>query len=154
MMKSFALAATILVVIAAPALAAPEDIANDISMHVMSPYCPGVTLHDCPSDAALALRARIVAMAEDGFTRAQIMDELEAEFGETIRAVPPAEDAGLLAWILPGLAALAGAALAWVLIRRWARPADAPQSYDPDAHITAADRKRLDAELRKLRGAQ
>jgi cytochrome c-type biogenesis protein CcmH/NrfF len=148
-----ALAAVVLVALAAaPALAAPEDVANEISTQIMSPYCPGVTLHDCPSDAAVALRAKIVEWVEDGFSRAQIMSALEAEFDRTIRARPPFGGSGLLAWLLPGIAALGGAALGWWFLRKWVQVPARPEGYDPDVHITEQDRKRLDVELNKLRG--
>ena len=48
------------------ALATPEDVANEISEKIMSPYCPGVTLHDCASGAAVDLRSDIAGWAEDG----------------------------------------------------------------------------------------
>ncbi|MEA2516814.1 MAG: cytochrome c-type biosis protein CcmH [Actinomycetota bacterium] len=152
-MKAMVIATLALVVAtAAPALANAEDVANDISEHVMSPYCPGVTLHDCPSDRAVELRDKIKDRAEEGFTRAQIMSELEAEFGPTIRAEPPRSGIGLLAWILPLFAGLGAATFAWTILRKWARPPDRPEDYDPDVHVTTEDRRRLDAELAKMRG--
>lgn len=144
--------ALVMLLVTAPANAAPQDIANDISEHVMSPFCPGVTLHDCPSDSAVALRDRITEMAEDGFTREQIMTVLEREYGETIRAEPPRSGRGLIAWVLPLIAVVGAVWIAWVLLRRWARVPAPSAGYDPDVHITAADRRRLDAELDKLRG--
>ena len=143
----------LVLIFAAPAGAAPEDVANDISAHIMSPYCPGVTLHDCPSDSAVALRDRITQMAAGGMTRAEIMAELESEFGPTIRAVPPASGSGLVAWVLPGVAVLAGIGCAWVLVRRWTgTPAaeDAPVVQ----RVTAEERRLLDSELGKLRGQE
>lgn len=142
-------------VLSLSAFAPPEDVANDVSRQVMSPYCPGVTLHDCPSEEAVDLRARIVSLAEQGFTRAQIMTELEREFGPTIRAVPPARGTGLLAWLLPALAALGGAAIGWVLLRKWiAGPP--PDAADPegDELVGPRDRERLEAELAALRSAR
>lgn len=147
------IAATLmLLALAVPAAAAPQDVANDISQNIMSPFCPGVTLHDCPSDSAVALRDRITEWAEDGFTRAQIMDRLIREYGDTIRAEPPRSGSGLVAWLLPVLAALGAAVVAWKLMRRWAHGPETPDGYDPDVHVTPADRRRLDAELDKLRG--
>lgn len=145
-------AVTIALFAGAPASAAPEDVANDISMHVMSPFCPGVTLHDCPTENASELRARIVAMVEDGFTRSQILAFIENEYGVSTRATPDTSGAGLVAWVLPGLALVGGAALAWRYARRWARVPERPDGYDPDVHITDEDRRRLDAELRRVRG--
>jgi cytochrome c-type biogenesis protein CcmH len=137
-----------------PAHAAPQDVANDISEQIMSPFCPGVTLHDCPSDSAVALRDRITAMAEDGFTRSQIMSELLEEYGPTLRAEPPRSGSGLLAWVLPALAALAAGAVAWTMLRKWSHVPATPDGYDAGAHITDSDRRRLDAELKKFRGAE
>ena len=130
------------------ALAAPEDVANAVAQEVMSPYCPGVTLHDCPSSSAQEMRTEIVAWAEDGMTKEQILERLEAEFGPSIRAVPPAGGSGLLAWLLPALAVVGGAVLAVVLARRWARREPAP--VVPVAASAEAG-ARLRAELDRLR---
>ena len=133
------------------AAAGPEDVANRIAGEIMSPYCPGVTLHDCPSDAAIELRDRIVEMAKSGMNRGEIMDVLVAEYGEGIRAAPRPEGAGLVAWILPGLALASGAAAAFFLARRWSgrREDDAPEPAEEP--LSDADRQRLQTELDALR---
>ncbi|MFN2588524.1 MAG: cytochrome c-type biogenesis protein CcmH [Actinomycetota bacterium] len=133
----------------AAAAASPEVVANAVAQEVMSPYCPGVTLHDCPSAAAQEMRAEIGVWAEGGMSKEQILDRLEADFGPSIRAVPPAEGSGLLAWLLPAVAVVAGATVATVLARRWARrPAAAPAPADAVPPEAAA---RLSAELDRLR---
>jgi cytochrome c-type biogenesis protein CcmH/NrfF len=127
---------------------APQDVANSISEHVMSPFCPGVTLHDCPSDNAVGLRAQIARWAAHGWTRQRIMTKLLAEYGPDIRAVPSDQGASLLVWLLPGFALLAGGATAAVFARRWSRPAPdpvAPPALDP------RDRNRLEEELALVR---
>jgi cytochrome c-type biogenesis protein CcmH/NrfF len=142
--------AVLLVALAPAAGAAPADTANWIARNIMSPYCPGVTLHDCPSSEAIAMRTRIEGWAEDGMSRTAIMDRLVDEFGPSIRAAPPTEGAGLLAWILPGLAVIAGGAIAYLAARRWnARP---PPEVAPASALSDDDRNRLDADLRQVRG--
>lgn len=142
--------ATLLVAVVPGAHAAPADTANWVARNIMSPYCPGVTLHDCPSAEAIALRTRIEGWAEDGMSQAAIMDRLVDEFGPSIRAAPPAEGAGLLAWVLPGLAVIAGGTVALLVARRWnARP---PSEDVPARTLSDDDRNRLDADLRHLRG--
>lgn len=150
-MKKIVAVGVLILVLAAPAGAAPADVANSVASKVMSPYCPGVTLHDCPSDNATALIARIQGLAREGYTESQIIDYLVTEF-PGIRAVPPASGVGLGAWAVPILGAAAGGAVAWMLLRRWIRPATRPEGYEPEVHVTDADRKRLERELRLFRG--
>lgn len=152
MRAGVALTATVLFVALSggPASASPEDLATSIAGEVMSPFCPGVTLENCPSDAAAALRSRIVSWAEDGETRSQIMDRLVDDYGVTIRALPPTEGSGLWAWLAPGLAVLAGALVAGVLARRWSRRRRDATEIEP-AEFSGDVRARLDDELRALR---
>jgi cytochrome c-type biogenesis protein CcmH len=153
-MKRVTLMTLVFVAFATPAVAqSPEDLANDISRKIMSPFCPGVTLHDCPSQSALDMRDRIEGYARSGMSEAAIMERLEAEYGEAIRAEPSSEGAGIVAWILPGIAALAGGALAFTLVRRWTARRPRPiADQPPRIASSAAERQRLDAELGRLRG--
>ncbi|MGH2701330.1 MAG: cytochrome c-type biogenesis protein [Actinomycetota bacterium] len=154
MKRALALALFTTLLLAIPARAqSPEDLANDISNKVMSPYCPGVTLHDCPSQKALDLRDDIETYARDGMTEAEIMDRLEADFGPSIRAEPSSEGAGVLAWILPSIALLIGGGLAWTLVRRWFKGPRATEGSEnqPVVTVSGDERRRLDAELRQLR---
>lgn len=153
-MKRIWIVAIFLVTLAAaPAVAqSPEDLANEISGKVMSPFCPGVTLHDCPSQQALDLRDTIEDYARDGMTEDEIMDRLVADFGPSIRAEPSSEGAGVLAWILPSIAVLIGGALAWTLVRRWIARRDAgTEALQPVVKLSDDERSRLDTELRQLR---
>lgn len=147
-MRAAALAVAIHLLLAGVAVAAPEDIANDISDEVMSPYCPGVTLHDCPSQAAIDLREEIESWAADGMSKSAIMDRLVDEYGESILARPPTEGAGVLAWALPAVLVIAGLAIAWLLLRRVTPKA--PQE-PPPVQMSSDERRRLDVELKTLR---
>ena len=142
--RAVALGVILAALAAAPALAGPQEVAAAVAREIMSPFCPGVTLHDCPSAQADDMRRQIVDMADSGLTKDEIVSDLVAEYGESIRAAPrnPAASA------LPFLAAASGALIAWRLARRWsrARPA-APERAD----VTAAERARLEAELERYR---
>jgi len=153
-MKRLTLMSLVIVALASPAAAqSPEDLANDISQKVMSPFCPGVTLHDCPSQSALDMRDRIEGFARSGMSEAEIMERLESEYGEAIRAEPSSEGAGIVAWILPALAALGGGALAFALVRRWTARRPGPTDGEPPRVASSeSERQRLDAELGRLRG--
>jgi cytochrome c-type biogenesis protein CcmH len=156
-MKRLAFMTLVVLALANPVSAqSPEDLANDISQKIMSPFCPGVTLHDCPSQSALEMRDRIEGYARSGMSEDAIMDRLEAEYGAAIRAEPSSEGAGLVAWILPGLGAIAGGALAVIVVRRWSARSPQRLGRDPEepkpVESSASERQRLDAELGQLRG--
>lgn len=137
--------------------ASPEDVANRVSKNVMSPYCPGLTVHDCPSGASLELRERIRDRARAGWSYERIVAELEAEFGEeTIRATPPTSGLGLVAWVLPALALAVGGGLAFIRGRHWWRGRDSEASAGGhgtsyERAPTTAERAHLEAELDELR---
>lgn len=150
-MKVVAAAVTCLILLASPAAAAPEDVANDISNEIMSPFCDGVTLHDCPSQEAQELRNRIEAWVSEGRSRTQIMSHLEREFGAGIRAAPTAEGAGFVAWIPPLVALAAGAAGAWAIVRKWSRRTQAAPRVS--VTMTSEEGHRLEQELAMLRAA-
>lgn len=72
---------------AAGASAAQVDTnAQRLFSQLMSPYCPGLLLADCPSQDAFDLRAEIRARLAAGETPAQVEEALYARFGESIRA--------------------------------------------------------------------
>ncbi len=64
---------------------------------VMSPFCPGRTLTDCPSPDAAALREEIRQRLASGVSEDAIRRELERRYG---MAVVP-EPRSAWAWIIP-----------------------------------------------------
>ena len=148
MRRAAGLLTLLLSLMPATAHAAPEDVANAVSQEVMSPYCPGVTLHDCPSSSAQEMREQITEWARAGMTKDEILARLEDEFGSSIRAVPRGS-AGVFAWLLPALALAGGATAAFFLARRWSRRRPATPTPAPPASREAT--ARLDAELDRLR---
>ena len=145
------LVVAIVVSLGGTAHAEPQDIANGISREMISPYCPGITLHDCPSDNSRRLRERIVGWAEDGMDKDAIWARLEREFGSDINATPSTDGSGLWAWVLPIAAGAGGIALAAILAFRWSRKGpDDPTG--PEG--TPEQRRRLDVELAALREHQ
>jgi cytochrome c-type biogenesis protein CcmH/NrfF len=107
---------------AAPAAAdAPppdETWAYDLAHELMSPYCPGRALAECPSPQADQLRLWIIAQARAGKSRAEVQAELAANFGDQIRQAPRAEGIGLIAYAVPAAFVVVGAALLAVFLRR------------------------------------
>lgn len=129
--------------------AQPADVdanAHRIFSELMSPYCPGLMLADCPSPDAFALRAEIRARLAAGETPAQVKEDLYARFGESIRATPEPREWGLLLWAAP-FVVLAGSfgGVAWYLAHR--RPGVEPDS--PPAADSELEHQ-LDDELESL----
>src|SRR5215475_3215658 len=78
-----------------------ERWAYDLAHELMSPYCPGRALAECPSPQADQLRLWIISQARAGKTRAEVEAELAANFGDQIRQTPRAEGIGLVAYAVP-----------------------------------------------------
>jgi cytochrome c-type biogenesis protein CcmH/NrfF len=121
----------------------PEERAARLSQRIMSPFCDGVTLHDCPSAESDDMRSDIAQMASEGMSDAEILDRLEAEYGPGIRATP---DNGA-AWVTPALFALTGMGLIVWLARRWTPSGDEPSGERRTAPMSEGDRARVRAEL-------
>jgi cytochrome c-type biogenesis protein CcmH len=116
---------------------------------VMSPYCPGRTISNCPSPQAEELRAAIKQQLAAGVTPDSIKSQLYAVFGDELRTVPRARGFGLLAWLVPGLAFLAGV---WSIVV-WLGRTRPPHDSLPEPAATELDPKlqaRLDAELNEI----
>ncbi len=73
---------------AAPEAAAPafeaEQLTNQLSHDLMSPYCPGRTVATCPSPQARKLEMFILKEAESGKSREQIEEVLVARYPDIL----------------------------------------------------------------------
>lgn len=96
----------------------PESVraraAHELARDLMSPYCPGRTLAECPSPDALAVREEIRAALREGEAPESIRTRIEARFGDQVVGVPR-EHVG---WALPVLLLVAGACVLVVVLRR------------------------------------
>lgn len=108
---------------AAAGAAAGEGWSRELEHELMSPYCPGRALAECPSPQADQLRLWIIGQARAGKTREQVEAELAANFGDQIRQAPRAEGIGLVAYAVPAAFVVVGAALLAVFLRRSGSPA-------------------------------
>jgi cytochrome c-type biogenesis protein CcmH len=116
-------------------VAASKGWAEEVERELMSPYCPGRSLVECPSPQATELRMWIHAQEAAGVPRAEVEARLVAEFGDTLRHAPRPEGWGLWAYLMPALALLAGGGLVVWFLWRSARPAPAPpvpRERDPE----------------------
>jgi cytochrome c-type biogenesis protein CcmH/NrfF len=136
-------AGLVLVGVAVPAAPASADEAwsQDLWYDLMSPYCPGRTLADCPSPQAQELRAWIAEQEKQGRSREDVESQLYRLYGDVILSAPRAEGWGLAAYGVPVAAFLLGGALLAVFLRRQSRSAPEP---------AAAAEARPDPELERI----
>jgi len=110
--------------------------AYDLPNDLLSPFCPGRTLADCPSPDAASLRMWILVQAAAGRTRDDVEQELYQRYGEVIRSAPKAEGFGAAAYWIPAAVFAGGGALVGWFLRRATRrgAADGPpvRPLDPE----------------------
>jgi len=114
--------------------------AHELSRELMSPYCPGRTLADCPSPDAGAVRDEIREALRGGESVDSIRSRIESRFGAQVIGVPTT----LLGWLLP-IVALAAGALVLVLALRRAVSRDGALP-----RVSSEVAARLEQELRDL----
>jgi cytochrome c-type biogenesis protein CcmH len=140
---------------AADQLSAEQEVkAAAIARQTMSPFCPGRTLADCPSEYAAEWRRDIRQLLAEGKSPVEIQDELERRAGANLSG-SPARDTSY--WIPAAFALLGVGVLGAIFVRLRTAPAPrdtkaaADQEAAPHSGTTAAkpniDDARLDAEL-------
>jgi cytochrome c-type biogenesis protein CcmH len=154
-MRRIASAALIVGVLAASALpiAADDDSgwSYQLAHDVMSPYCPGLTLAECPSPDAGALREWIIEQEKAGVSKDAVEQLLFERFGDGLLQAPRAEGVGLVAYAIPGVGLLLGGVIvARVVRRRSAVGAPAAKSADsPRPPANHAPAVRTDEDLER-----
>lgn len=114
---------------------------------LMSPFCPGLTLTNCPSPSADSLRHVIHDRLAAGESPDAVVASLVADFGEGLLGAPPAKGFGQLLWLAPWVGLLLGlGAIAWLVPRMKAVQA-APLAT---TRLSPTEQARLDEALSDL----
>ncbi len=129
-MQSTLLAAALALVVASAAGTAGRAVAADeesgreigrrayaLSRDLMSPYCPGRTLADCPSPDAAAVRQEIRRRMRAGESAARVRADLELRYGDAVSGVPRSA----IGWLIPALLIAGGGVLVVFALRRMSR---------------------------------
>jgi cytochrome c-type biogenesis protein CcmH len=93
----------------------------DLYNGLMSPFCPGRTLMDCPSPQAAKLREWIAQQEAAGRSRDEVEEQLYREYGDVILQEPRARGFGIAAYAIPAVLIVAGGVIVWVFLRRQGR---------------------------------
>lgn len=128
-----------------------EALAGAIARQTMSPFCPGRTLADCPSEYAGEWRRDIRQLLAEGRSPAEIQDELERRAGANLSG-SPARDTSY--WVPAAFAVLGVGVLGAIFLRLRTAPAPAEDGAAAETKDTVdreppspIDDARLDAEL-------
>lgn len=146
--------ALVALVLAAPAVASEQHpTLGELEGQLMCPICQGETLAQSDSPAAQRIKAYIQQRIDQGATRSQIKDELVQQWGTRILAAPPRHGFDLLAWLLPIVGVLGGAAVIGALAWRWSRQREPAAKWTLTARpLGPEDERRVDEELRRFDG--
>jgi cytochrome c-type biogenesis protein CcmH len=116
---------------------------SDVQTQLMCPTCHQ-RLDQSDSAVAQRMKALILQWHAQGLSEQQVKDRFVTMFGPEVLAAPPARGFDLLAWLVPGLVLVGGAAVAGGLALAWARH----RGGDADAApLDPAMERRIDAEL-------
>ncbi len=141
-------------VLAAPAVASEQHpTLGELEGQLMCPICEGETLAQSDSPAAQRIKAYIQQRIDQGATRSQIKHELVQQWGTRILAAPTRHGFDLLAWLLPIVGVLGGAAVLGALAWRWSRRREPATQWTLTARpLGPEDERRVDEELRRFDG--
>ena len=140
-----------------PAVAAgqcPKTSLADIEDEVMCPACGTPLALATEAPQGKKQREFILRLAEECKSKDEIKAALAATYGENVLAVPDTEGFDLAAYLVPGLALLAGGLGIGISAARWRRRRPRP-SPDPPPPGTrgptdaAAENARLEADLKR-----
>lgn len=122
-----------------------------VAHDLMSPFCPGRTLADCPSPYAREVRREIRESLAAGMPASEVKERLTETLGDEIRGRPQRA----WGWAMPALVTFGGLLAAVVVIRRLGKPSRvgvAARAADERSVRSSDDllAARLDEELREL----
>ena len=116
----------------------PAARAARLESQLACPVCTGESVADSNASASRAIRDDIVKRIRAGQGDAQIRDAYVATYGEHVLLTPANGGIGIVAWGLPVVALVIGAAGIVLALRRW--------SVTPRLAATADDAELVDRE--------
>lgn len=126
---------------------------SDVSSQVICQCGCTLVLENCTHEECHSrdnMTALIAQQLDQGKSGEEIVQLFVTRYGEQVLASPPKKGFNLTAWVLPFASILFGAAVIYILIRKWVRTGQ----YSPVAVKTGDDEsdadyeRRLEAELK------
>jgi cytochrome c-type biogenesis protein CcmH len=145
-----ALTLTLAFGVATAAAVTPRTTMPVIERQVMCVTCK-IPLNVAESPQSQRERAFIRALIDEGQTEAQIKNELVAQYGPSVLALPSTKGFDLAAYLVPIAVVLALVGLLALLLPSWRRHALTQAAQAADApELSATDAARLDADLERF----
>ena len=130
---------------------------NEIETEIVCPVCAPATLDQSNSAVAQRMKRFIARRRAAGDTKSEITSKLVAQFGEQVLAAPPKKGFNLVAWLLPIIGVVVGAAVLGALAWRWSRrradgSGEGPPGPPPNGRVAVDPEleRRLDEELARF----
>ncbi len=133
-----------------PVAQGADSYGYDLPKELLSPWCPGRTLADCPSPNAESVRMWILVQEAAGRSEDEVKADLLERFGDQILGAPKAEGVGLTAYLVPATVFLIGGGLVFVFLRRQTRQSRLLASDASDVQVVDGPDAHLDPELERL----
>jgi cytochrome c-type biogenesis protein CcmH len=149
-LAAFLMLALLVPTAASAAAACPKTSLADVEDEVMCPVC-GVPL-GLATEAPQAQRERAFIQREVASckSKSQIKNELVAQFGDRVLALPPDKGFDRTVYLVPAAIVLVGAAaVTTVALRRRRTPAVASNGSAPTPALDGEDAARLEADLQR-----
>jgi cytochrome c-type biogenesis protein CcmH len=133
----------------------PDDIAEldrkalSLYQQVMSPFCPGRALSDCPSSKAHDLKAEMRQKLAAGTAPEVVLTEVFAKYGEQYRAVPGFSGFALVAWLAPLVFLVAGLLVA-LRVASGRRTNSSSSDVGSVTKISESMQQEIDEELSRI----
>ena len=129
-----------------------DDEVNAIAKQLFCPVCESTPLDVCPTEACRDWREQIRTMLSEGKSEDEILQYFTDQYGDKVRATPPATGLNWLVYILPPAIILIGAIILFRALKEWTKPkvisanssGTSAASSNQDEYI-----KRFEEELKK-----
>jgi cytochrome c-type biogenesis protein CcmH len=106
---------------------------KSVSATLRCPVCQGLSLQDSPSELAQQMRGVVREQMAQGKSDDEVRQYFIAKYGDWILLKPKAEGFSTLVYLLPALFVVGGAAVVWVMAKRWSVPVATAQGLDEPA---------------------
>jgi cytochrome c-type biogenesis protein CcmH len=108
-------------------------------------------LDQSQSAVAVRMRTQLAEFHRKGWSEQRVKDYFVAQYGPEVLAAPPRHGFDLLAWVIPAVVLIGGAAIAFALAMAWSRSRGARAAPDaPAGDVDDAMAARIDRDLQEL----